>query len=65
MSMSIHVNTSQFRRYLREQGCTFEEGKKHTLVRLGGKMVAPPRHGGSKQLGTGLMKAITKALGIE
>jgi len=28
-------------------------------------MAALPRHGGSKQLGTGLMRAIRKDLGIE
>jgi len=59
------VNSSQFRRYLARQGCTFEEGKKHTLVYRGGKVAALPRHGGSKQLGTGLINAIKKALEIE
>ncbi|TMJ18867.1 MAG: type II toxin-antitoxin system HicA family toxin [Alphaproteobacteria bacterium] len=59
------MNSSQFRRYLAGHGCTFEEGKRHTLVRRGDKMAALPRHGGSKQLGTGLMRAIRKDLGIE
>jgi mRNA interferase HicA len=59
------MNSSQFRRYLAKQGCTFEEGKRHTLVRRGDRIAALPRHGGSKQLGTGLMKAIRKDLGIE
>jgi mRNA interferase HicA len=59
------MNSDQFRRYLAKQGCTFEEGKRHTIVRKDGKMSALPRHGGSKQLGTGLMRAIKKDLGIE
>jgi mRNA interferase HicA len=59
------VNSSQFRRYLAKHGCTFEEGKKHTLVFRKERVAALPRHGGSKQLGTGLMEAIKKALEIE
>ena len=59
------MNSSQFRRYLAKQGCTFEEGRRHTLVRRGDRIAALPRHGGSKQLGTGLMKAIRKDLGME
>jgi mRNA interferase HicA len=58
------VNASQFRRYLARQGCSFEEGKRHTIVRRGGKMAALPRHGGSRQLGTGLMNSIKKELGL-
>lgn len=58
------MNASQFRRYLAKRGCTFEEGKRHTIVRLGDKMAALPRHGGSKQLGTGLIEAIKKDLGL-
>lgn len=58
------MNASQFRRYLATRGCRFEEGKRHTIVRLGEKMAALPRHGGSKQLGTGLINAIKKDLGL-
>jgi mRNA interferase HicA len=59
------VNSSQFRRCLAKHGCTFEEGKKHSLVYRNGKVAALPRHGGGKQLGTGLINAIKKALEIE
>jgi mRNA interferase HicA len=59
------VNSDQFRRLLAKQGCTFEEGKRHTIVRRGDRMSALPRHGGSKQLGTGLMNAIKKDLGLD
>lgn len=58
------VNANQFRRYLAKRGCSFEEGKRHTIVRLGDKMAALPRHGGSKQLGTGLVNSILKDLGL-
>lgn len=58
------VNANQFRRYLARQGCTFEEGKRHTIVRRGDRMAALPRHGGSKQLGTGLVNSIMKDLGL-
>ena len=58
------MNASRFRRYLAKRGCTFEEGKRHTIVRLGDRMAALPRHGGSKQLGTGLINAIKKDLGL-
>jgi mRNA interferase HicA len=60
------MNSSQFRRYLAKQGCTFEPGKGgHLIVRLGERKSVLPQHGGAKQLGTGLMKAIKKDLGIE
>lgn len=59
------MNSNQFRRYLAKQGCTFEEGARHTIVRRGDKLSALPRHGGAKQLGTGLMNRIKKDLGIE
>lgn len=61
---SLCMNSSQFRRYLAKNGCTVEEGTRHTLVRFNGKVAALPRHGGSKQLGTGLMNSIKKDLGI-
>lgn len=59
------MNSDQFRRYLVKQGCTVEHGSRHDLVRLNGKVAALPRHGGSKQLGTGLMNAIKKDLGLK
>jgi mRNA interferase HicA len=62
------MNTDQFRRYLAKQGTTFEpqSGKGgHILCRRNGKTSVLPQHGGSKQLGTGLMRKIKKDLGIE
>ncbi|MDP9413560.1 MAG: type II toxin-antitoxin system HicA family toxin [Pseudomonadota bacterium] len=60
------MNSSQFRRYLMKQGCTFEPGKGgHLIVRRGEKMSVLPQHGAAKQLGTGLMRKVKKDLGIE
>ena len=60
------VNSSQFRRYLAKQGCTFENGKGgHLIVRRGDRVSVLPQHGGKKQLKTGLMQAIRRQLGIE
>lgn len=62
------MNSDQFRRYLAKQGCTFEasSGKGgHILVRRGDKTSVLPTHGGSKQLGTGLMNKIKKDLGLK
>jgi mRNA interferase HicA len=58
------VNANQLPRYLAKQGCSFEEGRRHTIVRLGDRMAALPRHGGRKQLGTGLVNSIMKDLGL-
>ena len=60
------VNSDQFRRCLAKRGCTFEPGKGgHLIVRRAGLRSVLPQHGGSKQLGTGLMRAIMKDLEIE
>jgi mRNA interferase HicA len=60
------MNSNQFRRYLAQQGCTFEPGKGgHLIVRRNGRTSVVPQHGGSKQLGTGLMRKILKDLQIE
>jgi mRNA interferase HicA len=60
------VTSNQFRRWLKKQGCTFESGGNgsHEIVRLGKKMSVLPRHGSSKELGTGLVQNIKKNLGL-
>jgi mRNA interferase HicA len=59
------VNSSQFKRWLARQGCTFEPAKGgHVWVKLKGRKTIMPMHGGSKQLGTGLINAIKKDLGL-
>jgi mRNA interferase HicA len=60
------VNSSQAKRFLAKQGCTFEPGKGgHLIVRLGDRMTVLPMHGGKKELGKGLWKAILKDLGLK
>ena len=60
------MNSNQFKRWLAAQGCTFEPAKGgHLWVKLKGRKTIFPMHGGSKQLGTGLMIAIKKDLGLK
>jgi mRNA interferase HicA len=60
------MNSDQFRRYLAKQGCTFEPGKGgHLIVRRGDRRSVLPQHGGRKELGTGLVNAILKDLGLK
>jgi mRNA interferase HicA len=55
---------SQLKRWLAAQGCTFEEGTRHTKVFYKGKFTLLPRHG-SKELPTGTVQGIKKALGLK
>lgn len=57
------MRTSEFKRWLEQQGATFDEGAKHTKVYLNGKQTVMPRHPG-KELGEGLRRAIKKQLGL-
>ncbi|MES3040026.1 MAG: type II toxin-antitoxin system HicA family toxin [Pseudomonadota bacterium] len=57
------MKASEFRRWLAEQGATFEEGAKHTKVYLNGKQTTLPRH--AKEIGEGLRKAIMKQLTLK
>jgi mRNA interferase HicA len=60
------VTSSQFKRWLSQQGCTFESGKGgHLIVRRGTQMSVLPMHGSSKELGTGLVNKIKKDLGLK
>ena len=50
------------------QGCTFENhkgGSGHVTIRLGDKVSQLPMHGGSKELGTGLVNKIKRDLGLK
>jgi len=51
------------KRWLRKQGCTFEERTKHTKVMLGGKVTYLPRHG-TAELNTKTEHTILKELGL-
>lgn len=58
---------SEFRKWLRRQGATFEQhraGSSHFRVRLNGRSTIFPDHG-AKEIGTGLVEAIKKQLGLK
>jgi mRNA interferase HicA len=58
------VKSSEFKRWLATQGATFERAKgSHLKVKLKGKTSYLPMH--AKELGTGLVQAIKKQLGIK
>jgi mRNA interferase HicA len=57
------VKSSEFKRWLAGQGATFRPGKgSHLKVSLNGRNSVLPMH--NKELGTGLVAAIKKQLGI-
>ena len=58
------MTASELKRLLKSQGCTFEEGKKHTKVIFGRKTARMPRHP-SQEIKTGTLNAILKDLGIK
>ena len=58
------VKSSEFKRWLADQGATFKPGKgSHLKVTLNGRNSVLPMHG--KELGTGLVAAIKKQLGLK
>jgi mRNA interferase HicA len=58
------MKSSEFKRWLTEQGATFKGGKgSHLKVSLNGRNSVLPMH--NKELGTGLVQAIKKQLGIK
>lgn len=59
------MNSNQFKRWLAARSCTFEPGRGgHIWVMRGGRKSQLPRHGGKKQIGTGLIRRILKDLRI-
>ncbi len=60
------MTSSQFRRWLTRQGCTFEPGKGgHLTVKLGDRRSSLPMHGSRKELKMGTVEEIKKALGLK
>jgi mRNA interferase HicA len=58
------MNSNEFKRWLAKQGCSFGAQKgSHLKVYRGDHQSILPMHG-KKELGTGLVKAIKKQLGI-
>ena len=59
------MTSAELKRWLQDKGCTFEPGKGgHLIVRLGPRMSILPMHGKQKELGTGLVCAIKRSLGL-
>lgn len=59
------VNSKQMKKWLEQQGATFQPGKgSHLKVFLNGKQSALPMHGTS-ELGKGLEAAIKRQLGLK
>ena len=61
------MTSSEFKRWLKAQGCTFDESRGkggHIVVRRGPLQSVLPMHGGKKDLGTGLVQQIKKDLGL-
>jgi len=62
------MNAQEFKKWLASKGCTFESkkgGSGHLIVRHGDKKSELPMHGGRKDLGTGLISAIKRQLGLK
>jgi mRNA interferase HicA len=65
---TIFMNAREFKRWLASRGCTFETkrgGSGHLIVRRGERKSELPMHGHNKELGTGLVNAIKKQLGLK
>ena len=64
----VSMNSKELKRWLAAQGCTFDSkqgGGGHLIVKLGDKVTDIPMHGQGKELGTGLVNSIKKALGLK
>lgn len=60
------MTSRQLKRWLSQQGCTFEPGKGgHLIVRRGNFWSVLPMHGSNKELGTGLVNKIKKDLRLK
>jgi mRNA interferase HicA len=64
IAYDVGVTASELKRWLKKQGCSFEEGAKHTKVTLKGKVTRMPRHP-SAELKVKTLKTILKELGLE
>lgn len=58
------MKQSEFVRWLKKQGATFEEGTKHLKIYLNGKQSHVPRHK-TEELKPGLIEGIKKQLGLK
>ena len=61
------MNAKEFKKWLAARGCTFETktgGSGHLIVKRDGRKSELPMHGRGRELGTGLVNAIKKQLGL-
>jgi mRNA interferase HicA len=58
------LKQSEFVRWLKQQGASFQDGKNHLKVYLNGKQTTLPRHP-SKELKTGMVEGVKKQLGLK
>ncbi len=60
------MTSAELKRWLKTQGCSFStQGKGgHVTVHLGSRKTIRPTHGKDKDLGTGLVAAIKRDLGL-
>ena len=61
------MNSKQFRRWLKKQGCSFHThkgGSGHLTVRRSIRTAQLPMHGSRRELGTRLVAKIKKDLGL-
>jgi mRNA interferase HicA len=64
----IFMNSAELRRFLANQGRTFEThkgGSGHVTIRRGDRKSQLPMHGSRKELGKGLVNKILKDLGLK
>ena len=60
------MKSSEFKRWLEQQGCTFRPAKGgHLKVMNGTRWSYLPVHGAGKELGKGLVEVIKKQLGLK
>ena len=64
----MYMNAQELKRWLAKKGCSFENhrgGSGHLTIVLNDKKSQLPMHGGSKELGPGLVAKIKKDLGLK
>ena len=62
------MDSREFKRWLRKQGCSFEThkgGSGHLTVILGDRRSQLPMHGQGRELGSRLVEKIKKDLGLK
>ena len=62
------MNSQEFKRWLKKQGCRFETkkgGSGHITVFLGDRRTVLPMHGSKQELRKGLVEKIKKDLGLK